>query len=90
MTDIPRSVMEEARKFHAERRGLNIDILLARFALARDKRAAEIARNRHEVWKDGDGFQDGEGLPAVSCDVTACENIADAILTYPEEKEDGL
>ncbi|WP_411033373.1 hypothetical protein [Shinella sp. BYT-45] len=41
--------------------------------------AAQIAEKRYEVWNAGDGFTDGEGLPAVSCDVSACENIAAAI-----------
>ena len=44
------------------------------------ERAARVAKHRHEVWAAGDGFWDADGLPAVECDVTACDNIADAIL----------
>jgi len=41
--------------------------------------AAKVAERRHEVWAAGDGHHDADGLPAVSCDITACENIAAAI-----------
>lgn len=41
--------------------------------------AAKAAEKRYEVWIAGDGLIDGEGLPAVTCDVSACANIATAI-----------
>ena len=41
--------------------------------------AAKVAEIRHEAWAEGDGFNDRDGLPAVSCDVTACQNVATAI-----------
>ena len=47
------------------------------------ERAAKAAKDRHEVWEAGDGFHDADGFPAVSCDVTACANIATAILALP-------
>jgi hypothetical protein len=43
------------------------------------KEAANVARSRHKAWADGDGFHDADGLPAVECDVTACENVSLAI-----------
>lgn len=51
----------------------------ARGAAEEREACAKIAENRHKVWNDGDGIRDGEGLPAVTCDITACENIALAI-----------
>jgi hypothetical protein len=70
--DIPRSVMEEARKLLDDvivTDGIgNLEEMVARHLLARDKRAAGIAR-------DNDAFPE-EG-----------EYIASLILTYPEEKE---
>ena len=68
--------------FYKER---DIDDLIARAekaeALVKAEReaCALVAENRHEIWGQGDGFHDGEGFPAVSCDVTACSNIAAAI-----------
>ena len=58
------------------------DMRAGRQALVRStlERAARVAKHRHEVWAAGDGFWDADGLPAVECDVTACDNIADAIL----------
>ncbi len=58
------------------------DMRADRQALVRStlERAARVAKHRHEVWAAGDGFWDADGLPAVECDVTACDNIADAIL----------
>ena len=58
------------------------DMCADRKALVRStlERAARVAKHRHEVWAAGDGFWDADGLPAVECDVTACDNIADAIL----------
>lgn len=41
--------------------------------------AARVAERRYEAWQAGDGYADADGLHAVSCDVTACENIASAI-----------
>jgi hypothetical protein len=77
MTDIPRSVMEEALQVARRHKatGFGTDEALARdiarFALARDKRAAGIARNNDPFPEEG-------------------EYIASLILTYPEGKEDGL
>lgn len=67
----------------------NVERIIAA-ALAKSKRegmktAAEIARNRYQVWIDGDGILDGEGFPAVTCDVSACENISLAILSEAGE-----
>lgn len=42
------------------------------------REAAEIAQNRHEAWTDDSG---------VSCDVTACADIAVAILAKIKEAE---
>jgi hypothetical protein len=70
--DIPRSVMEEARKTYEALPivydGWDEDAVIkviARFAIARDKRAAEIARNNDPFPEEG-------------------EYIASLILTYEE------
>ncbi len=55
----------------------NLDIsAIRRQAL---EEAAQVAESRYEAWREGDGVIDRDGLPAVSCDVTACANIAAAI-----------
>jgi hypothetical protein len=76
MTDLPRSVMEEADRVidFALLADAGLDAtreILAEALLARDKRAAGIARNNDPFPEEG-------------------EYIASLILTYPEGKEDGL
>jgi hypothetical protein len=83
--DSPRSVMEEARRAVAK---LIVETstypsfaawvgMTARFALARDKRAAEIAMAM--IAQTQDEYQK-----------EMAEAIAEAILAHPEGKEDGL
>jgi hypothetical protein len=66
-------------KGHVEsiREGLTAVTPLIRAAALEE--AARLAERRHEVWNAGDCYFDGEGVAAVVCDVTACENIAAAI-----------
>ena len=59
-------------------------------AVAAEREAcAKIAERRYEAWKEGDGILDADGLPSVTCDVTACENIAAAIRARSTQVAEG-
>jgi hypothetical protein len=107
MTDIPRSVMEDARAVMTAQWALGYDRtsdtlirFIARALLARDKRAAGIARayaDSEEI-KALSGMAESKGVKspgwikdaAHSQAQETAEAIAEAIETYPDGKEDGL
>lgn len=96
MTDIPRSVMEEARTVWNDllEHGYFVHAIpaspaaaIARALLARDKRAAGIARAAGNTWS---GTRDVERACQEAVVDSKCEEIAEAILTYdtPTGQED--
>lgn len=76
---IPDEIMREAAKVPLYRGGENQIRSIARALMARDKRAAEIARKAGDTWS---GSRDHMVAVQEAAVDDKCEEIATAILTY--------